>query len=128
MRAIIDESFTKFDTIATNLFSPIVSVKLERIANRFTDSELIVRICYENNMFWWTLEEIFPMEPDRMSNILMRVTSEDGKKAQQKFSYLTRSKKVLQLAKGRLDESAWLGSVFVSDDIPYDKMKEIYRV
>ena len=66
MRAIIDESFTKFDTIATNLFSPIVSVKLERIANRFTDSELIVTIRYESNMFWWSLEETFPKE-DRKS-------------------------------------------------------------
>ena len=127
MRAIIDKSFAENKTFETVLESPIVSVKLQRIADKFTDSELIVTVSYENNMYWWSLEETFPKEPDKYNNILMRVISEEAGKAQQKFSYLTRSKRVLELAKGRLNKSAWLGSVFVSDDIPYDKLKEIYK-
>lgn len=133
MRAIINKSWIKdygltLDKEAqVELTSPIVSVKLQRIADKFTDSELIVTISCENNMYWWSLEETFPKEPYKYNNILMRVVSKEDMKAQQKFSYLTRSKRVLQLAKGRLNKLAWQGSVFASDDIPYDQLKEIYK-
>ena len=127
MRAIIDKSFSENKTFEIVLESPIVSVKLQRIADKFTDSELVVVLSYENDINWWSLEEIFPKEPWKMNNVLMRVNSKDGRIAQKKFSYLTRSKRVLELAKGRLNKSAWLGSVFSSNEETYQDIKEKYR-